>query len=58
MPFRPPHIQSYLNIVRILLEKDADINAQGGCYDSALRAASVEGHLNIVQVLREKGLRI
>lgn len=37
--------------VQILLERGADINAQGAEYDSALQAASERGHEEIVQML-------
>jgi ankyrin repeat protein len=45
----------YDNIVQILLEHGADINAQGGDYGNALQAASTEGHDKIVQKLLERG---
>ena len=45
-------------IVHILLEKGADINAQGGDYGNALHAASERGHLDTVQILLEKGANI
>ncbi|KAK3171221.1 hypothetical protein OEA41_003305 [Lepraria neglecta] len=41
-------------IVQILLEKDADVNAEGGKYGTALTAASEGGHEKIVQILLEK----
>jgi Ankyrin repeats (3 copies) len=40
--------------IRLLLEKGADVNAQGGKYGNALQAASHEGHDQIVQWLLEK----
>ena len=43
------------NIVRLLLEKGADVNLQGGFYGSALQAASFHGHKNFVRLLLEKG---
>jgi hypothetical protein len=36
----------------MLLEKGADINAQSGEYGSALKAASVKGQLEVVQLLQ------
>jgi ankyrin repeat protein len=40
----------------VLLEKGADVNAQGGPYgNNALQAASAAGHKQVVQVLLEKG---
>ena len=41
--------------VRMLLEKGADVNAQGGDKGNALQAASANGHDQIVQQLLEKG---
>jgi ankyrin repeat protein len=41
-------------IVKLLLEKGADVNAQGGDYGNALQAASSEGHEAIVKLLLEK----
>jgi hypothetical protein len=41
--------------VRLLLEKEADVNAQGGFYGNALQAASRIGNEKIVQLLLEKG---
>ncbi|KAH8598562.1 hypothetical protein B0O99DRAFT_567007, partial [Bisporella sp. PMI_857] len=43
------------DVVRCLIERDNDINAQGGWYGNALQAASAEGHENIVQMLLDKG---
>ena len=42
-------------LVRLLQEKGADVNAKGGDYDNALQAASVGGHEAVVQLLLEKG---
>jgi ankyrin repeat protein len=41
--------------VRRSLEEGADINAQGGCYESALQAASEGGHEQVVRLLIDKG---
>ena len=51
MPLQPASAE----IVAMLLEKGADINAQGGLYGSALQAASAEGKEEIVAMLLEKG---
>jgi ankyrin repeat domain-containing protein 50 len=45
----------YYEIVQIVLEKGADVNAQGGEYGNALQAASLQGHDQIVQRLLKKG---
>ncbi|KAH9207858.1 hypothetical protein DL95DRAFT_312889, partial [Leptodontidium sp. 2 PMI_412] len=39
----------------LLLEKGADVNAQGGRYGNALQAASAQGHETIAVLLLEKG---
>ncbi|KAF2135059.1 uncharacterized protein K452DRAFT_112047, partial [Aplosporella prunicola CBS 121167] len=41
--------------VEYLLDKGADVNAQGGKYYNALQAVSYEGHEKIVQMLLDKG---
>jgi ankyrin repeat protein len=41
-------------VVRILLDKGADVNAQGGRYGNALRAASEGGHEKVVKMLLDK----
>jgi hypothetical protein len=40
--------------VKLLLEKKADVNAQGGHYGNALQAASFRGHEQVVKLLLEK----
>ena len=45
-------------MVQILLEKGADVNAQGGSYGNALQAASFERHDAIVHRLLEAGADI
>lgn len=44
--------------VGTLLDKGADVNAQGGDYGTALQAASARGHYKIVQVLPNRGADI
>ena len=49
---------SYLGLIQqveLLIEKGADVNAQGGHYGNALQAASSRGHESIAQLLIEKG---
>ncbi len=41
--------------MRQLLERGADVNAQGGVYGNALQAASHGGHGEIVRQLLERG---
>ncbi|KAH3098783.1 hypothetical protein KXW41_005747, partial [Aspergillus fumigatus] len=45
-------------IVKLLLDKGADVNVQGGEYGNALQAASLEGHLEIVKLLLGTGADI
>jgi ankyrin repeat protein len=40
--------------MQLLLDKGADVNAQGGYYGNALRAASSEGHRDVLQLLLDK----
>jgi len=42
-------------IVQRLLEKGANVNAQGGYYGNALQVASYEDHVQIVQRLLKNG---
>ena len=41
--------------MKLVLEKGADVNAQGGLHGNALQAASLGGHEAIVKLLLEKG---
>jgi ankyrin repeat protein len=45
-------------LIRILLDKGADVNTQGGDYGNALLAASVRGYKEIVTLLLDKGAEI
>ena len=42
-------------MVQILLDKGADVNAQGGRYSNALQAASDGGHKPVMQMLLQRG---
>jgi nucleoside-triphosphatase THEP1 len=42
-------------VVQLLLDRGADVNAQGGEYGNALQAASAEGHEQVVKTLLDKG---
>jgi ankyrin repeat protein len=44
-------------VVQMLLAAGADVNAQEGWYVSALEAASLNGHEEVVQMLRAAGAR-
>ncbi|OXV09429.1 hypothetical protein Egran_02808, partial [Elaphomyces granulatus] len=41
-------------VVQLLLDKQADVNAQGGRCGTALQAASVGGHIKVLQMLLDK----
>ncbi|KAF1930669.1 HET-domain-containing protein [Didymella exigua CBS 183.55] len=42
-------------ITRLLLDRGADVNSQGGEYGNALQAASVEGEEQVVKMLLDRG---
>ena len=44
-----------LEATRLLLDKGANVNTQGGKYDSALQAASRMGNIKVVRLLLDKG---
>ena len=43
--------QGHCEMVKMLLDNKADVNAQGGYYGSALQAASARGHEQVVKML-------
>jgi hypothetical protein len=44
-------------VVKLLLNKSADVNAQGGYYGNALQAASAKGHEAVVKMLVSRGAK-
>jgi ankyrin repeat protein len=48
----------YEQIVKVLIHKGADVNAQGGPYDTVLQAAASKGHEGIVNLLLNAGADI
>lgn len=44
--------------VELLIDKGADVNAQGGLHGSALQAASCKGHEQIIKLLLNKGANV
>jgi ankyrin repeat protein len=51
-------LTGYKQIVKTLIQQGADVNAQGGVYDTALQAAASSGHESIVQLLLDAGANI
>ena len=47
--------RGHVQLVKLLLDKGADVNAQGGFNSNALHAASSGGHEQIVKLLLDKG---
>ena len=45
----------HTDMVKLLLDKGADVNLQGGYYGNALQSASHKGNLEIVKSLLDKG---
>jgi ankyrin repeat protein len=48
-------VGGYEAVVKLLLDKGADVNAQGGHFGSALYEASARGHEAVVKLLLDKG---
>ncbi|KAF8326443.1 ectomycorrhiza-induced ankyrin-domain/NACHT-domain-containing protein [Amanita rubescens] len=48
----------YIGIVRLLLDKGANVNAQGVKHGNALQAASMGGNAEIVRLLLDKGANV
>jgi ankyrin repeat protein len=44
--------------MKLLLDKGANVDAQGGYYGNALQAASSRGHEQVVKLLLDKGTDI
>jgi ankyrin repeat protein len=54
-PLSMAAVQGHCEAVNMLLDKGADVNAQGGDYGNALQAASSRGHEVVVKILLDKG---
>ena len=54
-PLHMASLRGYEQIVRVLLECDADVTAQNDDGETPLHVASKEGHLQVVRVLLEHG---
>jgi hypothetical protein len=58
MPLYYAALLGFSTIARLLLDKGAEVNAQGGEYGNALQAASVRGHEQVVKTLLDKGAEV
>ncbi|KAF5342987.1 hypothetical protein D9758_013664 [Tetrapyrgos nigripes] len=58
LPLYYASMTDLLNMILILVEEGANVNAQGGEYGNALQAASYQGSKEIVKLLVEKGADI
>ncbi|OCK91382.1 uncharacterized protein K441DRAFT_574846, partial [Cenococcum geophilum 1.58] len=47
--------RGYKQVVKLLLNKGADVNAQGGYYNNVLHAALARGYMQVVKLLLNKG---
>ena len=54
----PGNMEPQATVARSSLEVSQMINARGGFHDTALMAASIEGHENIVQLLLDRGAEV
>ncbi|KAF1941674.1 ankyrin [Clathrospora elynae] len=50
--------EGHEQMVKLLLEKNSDVNAQGGRYGNALQATSYRGHEQVVKLLLEKNAEV
>jgi ankyrin repeat protein len=54
-PLSMAAVQGHCEAVNMLLDNEADVNAQGGYYNNALYAASEQGHEVVAKMLIDKG---
>jgi ankyrin repeat protein len=52
---REASLMGHEQIVKILIHQGADVDAQGGAYDSPLQAAAYKGHERIIRLLLDAG---
>ena len=45
----------HLNVVKLLIEKGADVNLKGEAWYGPLHAAAAKGHIEVVKILLENG---
>jgi ankyrin repeat protein len=48
----------HTKVVKLLVDKGADVNTQGGDYGNALYAASQGGHEAVIKMLLDKGANV
>jgi hypothetical protein len=53
-PLSMAAVQGHCEAVNMLLDNEADVNAQGGYYGNALQAASARGHEAVVKMLLDR----
>ncbi|CAN9361213.1 unnamed protein product [Alternaria alternata] len=58
MPLYYAALLGFSTVTRLLLNKGAEINAQGGHYGNALQAASEGGHEQVVKTLLDAGAEV
>jgi uncharacterized membrane protein len=58
MPLYYAALLGFSTITRLLLDKGAEVNAQGGDFGNALQAASRGGHEQVVKTLLDKGAEV
>ena len=49
---------SDVGVIRLLLDKEVDVNTQGGLYGNALQAAACSGNVEVVQLLLDNGANV
>ncbi|OQE18125.1 hypothetical protein PENFLA_c022G00387 [Penicillium flavigenum] len=52
---RAASLEGHEKVVEMLLNRGADVNAQGGEFGNPLQAASCQGHDKVVQILLDRG---
>ena len=50
--------EGVIGLLKMLLDKGADVDAEGGAHSNALSAASLDGHEEVVRLLLEKGASV
>jgi hypothetical protein len=58
MPLYYAALLGFSTVTRLLLDKGAEVNSEGGYYGNALQAASAGGHEQIVKMLLDAGAEV